>query len=70
MTKLCNKNRRESTMVRDNEIHRLHRHILDELGDLANVVSKGYIYEKIQEKTKLSIRTISFILNHTTFPKH
>ena len=47
MTKLCNKNRREST------------------GSLANAVSKGYIYERIKEKTKLSIRTISFILNHT-----
>lgn len=70
MTKLCIKNRRESTIVRDNEIHKIHRQILDELGYLANVVSKGYIYEKIQEKTKLSIRTISFILNHTTFPKH
>lgn len=72
MTKLCNKNRRESTIVRDNEIHKLHRQILDELGDLANVVSKNYIYEKIQEKTKLSIRTISFILNHTkiSYKKH
>ena len=69
MTKLCNKNRRESTTVRDNEIHKLHRQILDELGDLANVVSKNYIYEKIQEKTKLSIRTISFILNHTQHVK-
>lgn len=65
MSKLQIKNRRESTIVRDNEIHKLHRQILDELGDLANVVSKNYIYEKIQEKTKLSIRTISFILNHT-----
>lgn len=69
MTKLCIKNRRESTIVCDNEIHRLHRHILDELGDLANVVSKNYIYGKIQEKTKLSIRTISFILNHTQHVK-
>ena len=69
MTKLCIKNRRESTMVRDNEIHKLHRQILDELGDLANVVSKNYIYGKIQEKTKLSIRTISFILNHTQHVK-
>ena len=65
MCKLQIKNRRESTMIRDNEIHKLHRQILDELGDLANVVSKNYIYEKIREKTKLSIRTISFILNHT-----
>lgn len=69
MSKLQVKNRRESTIVRDNEIHKIHRQILDELGDLANVVSKNYIYGKIQEKTKLSIRTISFILNHTIAPK-
>lgn len=69
MSKLQVKNRRESTIVRDNEIHKLHRQILDELGDLANVVSKNYIYGKIQEKTKLSIRTISFILNHTQHVK-
>lgn len=69
MCKLQIKNRRESTIARDNEIHKLHRQILDELGELANVVSKNYIYEKIQEKTKLSIRTISFILNHTQYVK-
>ena len=57
-------------MVRDNEIHKLHKEILTglgdlALGDLANVVSKNYVYEQIRERTKLSIRTISFILNHT-----
>lgn len=65
MTKLCNKNRRESTTARDNKVHRLYRETLDSLGELANVVSKTYIYEKIRERTGLSLRTISFILNHT-----
>lgn len=65
MAKLCAKNRRESTSVRDNEIHRMHKKILSELGSLANVVSKSYIYGRIQSETKLSVRTISFILNHT-----
>lgn len=65
MSKLQIKNRRESTIVRDNEIHKIHGQILDDLVDLANAVSKGYIYERIRERTKLSIRTISFILNHT-----
>lgn len=69
MCKLHVKNRRESTMVRDNEIHKLHQQILAELGDLANSISKSYIYERIREKTKLSIRSISFILNHTTLVK-
>lgn len=65
MCKLCNKNRRESTIVRDNEIHALYKQIINELGDVASSVSKAYIYGRIQKKTKLSIRTISFILNHT-----
>lgn len=69
MCKLQNKNRRESTIARDNEIHRLYRQIRNELGNLANAVSKNYIYERIKDRTKLSIRTISFILNHTIAPR-
>lgn len=69
MSKLQLKNRRESTMLRDNEIHKLYQQILADLGNLANAISRSYIYKQIQEKTKLSIRTISFILNHTTLVK-
>lgn len=65
MTKLCNKNRRESTTVRDNEVHRMYREILRGFGEAANAVSRTYVYGKIRERTKLSIRTISFIINHT-----
>lgn len=73
----CNKNdtdmkdirkRRESTSIRDAEVHSLYKKILEELGDLSSVVSRTYIYEKIREKTRLSIRTISFIINHTNVP--
>ena len=35
--------------------------ILDELGDLATV----YVYGKIKDRTGLSIRHISRIINHT-----
>lgn len=69
MSKLCIKNRRESTKVRDREIHQLYHEIMHELGNLANAVSKNYVYEQIQKKTKVSIRTISFILNHTKWVK-
>lgn len=65
MSKLTENNRRESTLVRDNEVCRIYNQILNELGELRNVVSKSYIYEKIKERTKLSMRTISFIVNHT-----
>lgn len=44
---------RDSTVIRNNEIHRMYNEILDELGDLATVVSG------------LSIRHISRIINHT-----
>ena len=65
MSKLTENNRRESTLVRDKEVCRIYNQILNELGELRNAVSKSYIYEKIKERTKLSIRTISFIVNHT-----
>lgn len=57
--------RRESTKARDDEVHKLYNDIIQELGDLAKVVSKTYIYERIRDKTKLSIRSISYIINHT-----
>ena len=53
MTKLCAKNRRESTSVRDNEIHRMYREILHGFGEAANAVSKTYIYEKINVLKRL-----------------
>ena len=62
---VVNNNRRESTSIRDNAVHDLYEKIMQELGDLKNAVSKSYIYERIQRETKLSIRTISYILNHT-----
>ena len=43
----------------------MYKSILRGLVELAGVVSKTYIYERIRERTKLSVRTISFILNHT-----
>lgn len=55
--------------MRDREIHRLYHEIMHELGNLANAVSKNYVYEQIHKETKLSIRTISFILNHTEWVK-
>lgn len=60
-----NTRKRESTSIRDNEVHKLFHEITKELGELSFAVSKNYIYERIKEKTKLSTRTISFIINHT-----
>lgn len=38
--------RRESTSIRDAEVHSLYKKILEELGDLSSVVSRTYIYER------------------------
>ena len=43
----------------------MYNEILDELGDLATVVSRNYVYGKIKDRTGLSIRHISRIINHT-----
>ena len=48
-------NVRDSTVIRNNEIHKMYDEILNELCDLATVVSR----------TGLSIRHISRIINHT-----
>lgn len=56
---------RDSTVIRDNEIHKMYDEILNELGDLATVVSRNYVYGKIKDKTGLSILHISRIINHT-----
>lgn len=56
---------RDSTVIRDNEIHKMYDEILNELGDLATVVSRNYVYGKIKDRTGLSIRYISRIINHT-----
>lgn len=58
-------NVRDSTVIRDNEIHKMYDEILNELGDLATVVSRNYVYGRIKDRTGLSIRHISRIINHT-----
>lgn len=56
---------RDGTVIRDNEIHRMYDEILNEPGDLATVVSRNYVYGGIKDRTGLSIRHISGIINHT-----
>ena len=65
MTRYSGKNRRESTIIRDNRVHEVYGEIREELGTFADVVSKQYLYERIRERTGLCTKTIAFILNHT-----
>lgn len=52
----------DSTVIRDNEIHKMYDEILNELCDLATVVSRNYVYGKIKDMTGLSIRHISSMI--------
>ena len=51
---------RDSSIIRYNEVHDMYDKIIKDLGDMSAYVSKGYIYDKIKERTGLSR-----ILNHT-----
>ena len=56
---------RDSSIIRYNEVHDMYHKIIKDLGDMSAYVSKGYIYDKIKDKTGLSTRYISRILNYT-----
>lgn len=56
---------RDSSIIRYNEVHDMYDKIIKDLGDMSAYVSKGYIYDKIKDKTGFSTRHISRILNHT-----
>ena len=53
---------RDSSIIRYNEVHDMYDKIIKDLGDMSAYVSKGYIYDKIKERTGLSTRHISDIL--------
>lgn len=55
---------RDSTVIRDDEIHGMYNGIPDGSGDLATVVSRDYVYGEIKDGTGLSIRHVSGIINH------
>lgn len=62
-------NRRISSILRDNLVHEIYNEELNKLGDAGNHVSRDYLYNKVKEKTGLSTRTISYIINHTEITK-
>ncbi len=56
--------RRFATKLRDEEVKRLYKQYVKKLGTLATYMPKDYFYQKLQEVTGLSVRTLSHILNH------
>lgn len=56
--------RRFATKLRDEEVKRQYKEIVNELGELAMFVSRDYYYKRLNKSTGLSNRTLSHILNH------
>lgn len=52
------KERRSSTVVRDNMVHAAYRETVEELGDIAPFVAKSYIYERIRARNCSTSATI------------
>lgn len=65
MSRKTGSERRESTVLRDEQVLSLYDSIAEDLGELLPVVSRSYIYDRIQKETGLCHKTIAFILNHT-----
>ena len=52
-------------MLRDNLVHDMFEEEMGKLGDAGNYVSREYLYRKVGERAGLSVRSVSYILNHT-----
>lgn len=66
MTRFSNENRRESTIIRDNQVLDAYTEVISDLGEVAYAVSKSYIYDKVRERTGLCTKTIAFVINHVS----
>lgn len=53
--------------MRDNMVHRVFHEVQEEIGIYAKYVARSVIYQKIQERTGLCLKTIATILNHTVY---
>lgn len=65
MARKSGRNRRESTIIRDNSVHTAYRELCASIGNIIYNVSKAYIYEELHKRTGLCSKTIAYILNHT-----
>lgn len=52
-------------MARDNAVHEAYEELRAELGGYADLVPRGYIYDRLSGMTGLCTKTVAFILNHT-----
>ena len=57
--------RGEWSVMRDDLVHEEYERIIKGLGDARAGISRGWIYDRLADKFRLSVRTISYIINHT-----
>ena len=65
MRRFFGKERRPSTIIRDNMVHTAYEEVCNEIGEYVHLVPRQFIYEKVRERTGLCLKTIAYILNHT-----
>ena len=69
MRRFFGKERRPSTIIRDNMVHTAYEEVCNEIGEYVHLVPRQFIYEKVRERTGLCLKTIAYILNHTVKQK-
>lgn len=69
MRRFFGKERRPSTIIRDNMVHTAYEEVCNEIGEYVHLVPRQYIYEKVRERTGLCLKTIAYILNNTVKQK-
>jgi len=65
MARAMGENRRRSTIIRDNEVHKLYDEVRQEAGKYFRELPRSTVYAVIGEQTGLCAKTIAYILNHT-----
>lgn len=65
MTKQARKNRRRSTILRDELIFSVYKDVIEELGEYSNLVPRGYIYDLVSERTGYCRRKICKVISES-----
>lgn len=66
-TRLSDKNRRISTILRDNYVLEAYNKGVENLGKFAELVARSYIYDKVSKATGYCTKTVAFIINHCKY---
>lgn len=67
MARTWGRNRRKSTIKRDNRIHIAYNEVVKEFGNAAAFVARTEIYRRVAEAVDMCPKTVANVLNHTEY---